>query len=456
MPELSIQTLRLRDYRCFEDVEIEFHDKLTVLIASNGAGKTSILDAIAVAFGPYVGAFDEGVDKRFLPSDIRLSRVRATSSNEMEYAAGGAWLEATGRIGDATLRPWRRSLAGPAKAKTTSKDAKRLTDLGKALQVRVRTPDTETALPLLAYYGTGRLWQRKNLTDGGKLHRTTRTVGYSNCLDPASSYKALVAWFRYWSTNSLKAQVDASRNGQAYQANEFDDYIRSVASAVDACLAPAGWKDIAYSLAQEQLVAHHDKHGELPVELLSDGIRNMIGMVADIAFRATKLNPHFGAAASKRTSGVVLIDEVDMHLHPEWQQSVLHSLTTAFPLIQFIVTTHSPQVISSVPSESVRVLSDFAVFSAPPGTEGAESSRVLKRVFDVAPRPHIEATHELERYLALVYADQWDSAPAQALRVKLDERYRGEEPALTEADLHIENRKWERSLEAGATHEDPA
>lgn len=456
MPELSIKTLRLRDYRCFEDVEIDFHDKLTVLIASNGAGKTSILDAIAVAFGPYVGAFDEGVGNHFLPSDIRLSRVRATRSNEMEYAAGGAWLEATGRIGDPTLQSWRRALAGSTKARTTIKDAKRLTDFGKALQAQVRTPGVETALPLLAYYGTGRLWPRKNFTDGGKLQRTTRTVGYSNCLDPASSYKALVAWFRYWSTNSLKAQVDANRNGLAYQANEFDDYIHSVASAVDACLAPAGWKDIAYSLAHEQLVAHHDDHGELPVELLSDGIRNMIGMAADIAFRATKLNPHFGAAASKRTSGVVLIDEVDMHLHPEWQQSVLRSLTAAFPRIQFIVTTHSPQVISSVPSESVRILSESAVFSAPPGTEGAESSRVLKRVFDVATRPHIEATRELERYLALVYADQWDSAPAKALRMTLDERYRGEEPALTEADLYIENRKWERSLEAGTPHEDPA
>jgi predicted ATP-binding protein involved in virulence len=95
-------------------------------------------------------------------------------------------------------------------------------------------------------------------------------------------------------------------------------------------------------------VAHHDQHGELSVALLSDGIRNMIGMVADIAFRATKLNPQFGFLAAKETPGVVLIDEVDMHLHPEWQQVVLQSLTTAFPALQFIVTTHSPQVLTTV------------------------------------------------------------------------------------------------------------
>ena len=95
---MRLDELKLRDYRCFESIDIKFHPQLTVLVASNGMGKTSILDAVAIAFGPYVGAFDEGVAKHFEPSDIRLSRVRKTTSNEMEYAPKGVRLQATGDI----------------------------------------------------------------------------------------------------------------------------------------------------------------------------------------------------------------------------------------------------------------------------------------------------------------------------------------------------------------------
>jgi predicted ATP-binding protein involved in virulence len=102
-------------------------------------------------------------------------------------------------------------------------------------------------------------------------------------------------------------------------------------------------------------------------------------MVADLAHRCVRLNPHFGAEAAVRSPGLVLIDEVDMHLHPAWQQSVLAALRRAFKNMQFIVTTHSPQVISTVPARCIRILDGAAVASAPPGTQGAESSRVLKR-----------------------------------------------------------------------------
>ena len=107
---------------------------------------------------------------------------------------------------------------------------------------------------------------------------------------------------------------------------------------------------------RDALVARHEQLGAPPVDWLSDGIRNMIGMVADIAFRATKFNGHLGAQAAQETPGLMLIDEVDMHLHPEWQQVVLLNPAQAFPAMQLIVTTHSPQVLSTVSSACVRIL----------------------------------------------------------------------------------------------------
>lgn len=428
MSDLNIRRLQLWDFRCFSTLEIDFHDRLTVLVAPNGAGKTSILDAIAIAFGPYVGAFDEAVGKHFEPSDIRLIRARETASNEMECAPQGVRLAADGVIPVGWLDEnapisWKRALTGPTKAKTTIKDAKELVDCGKSLQQAVRTPGADVELPLLAYYGTGRLWQQKKLMEG-KLPRTSRTIGYTDCLDPASSYKSFVAWFRYWSTNAFKGQLDANKAGQVYEAAEFDHYINSVSAAVNACLGPAGWKDVEYSLSREELVAHHDLYGELPVELLSDGIRNMIGMIADIAFRATKLNPQFGSAAATKTSGVVLIDEVDMHLHPEWQQVVLQSLTAAFPRMQFIVTTHSPQVLSTVRRENIRILTvdaDGCASAEPPlaASYGEPSGDVLQSVMMVDPLPPVKEKVDLLRLTALIDQGLYQTPEASRLLADL-------------------------------------
>lgn len=437
--DMRLDQLILKNYRCFEETSIDFHPQLTVLIAPNGAGKTTILDGIAVAFGPYVGAFDESVGRHFEPSDIRLTRVRQTATNEMEYAPNGVSLKATGVIpgglwdslGMAGSDVWSRNLAGPTKAKTTIKDAKELIKYGKRQQEAVRTPGAETTLPLLAYYGTGRLWQQKKLTMG-KLPRTSRTIGYTDCLDADSSYKAFAAWFSYWSTNALKGQLEASKAGRHYEPTEFDHFLESVGGAVNACLAPAGWKDIAYSFSRQELVAHHDRDGELPVALLSDGVRNMIGMVADIAFRATKLNPQFGALAAKQTPGVVLIDEVDMHLHPGWQQVVLQDLTAAFPKLQFIVTTHSPQVLSTVRRENIRIIgpdTSGKIIATPPlaMTYGEPSGDVLHSVMMINPQPPVQEKADLQRLTALVDQGEYESSQAvqlrQALRAALGEQH---------------------------------
>lgn len=463
MPNLSIQKLSLKGYRCFEEIEIDFDEHLTVLVASNGAGKTSILDAIAVAFGPYIGAFDEGVGRHFAPSDIRLLRVRKTESNEMEYTPAGIQLAAQGwipgnllaELGVMAPSNWRRSLAGPTKAKTTIRDAKELIDYGKRMQTAVRTPGTNVVLPLIAYYGTGRLWQQKKLTDG-KLPTTSRTTGYSDCLDPASSYKAFVAWFRYWSVNALKADLEAHKAQRAPAKTEFHSYIESVSAAVNVCLEPSGWKDIAYSVSREELVARHEKHGELPVELLSDGIRNMIGMVADIAFRATKLNPQLGARAARETPGVVLIDEVDMHLHPAWQQIVLRGLRSAFPSIQFIVTTHSPQVLSTVPAKCIRMLNlrwdeesqkHRSVAETPAiQTEGMPSADVLAIALETDPTPDVEPARLLSDYKALIQQNMEDTSEAQRLRVRLLDHFGDVHPAMLECDQLIRVQRLKRTL----------
>lgn len=452
---MKLSRLSLRDYRCFESIDIDFHPRVTVLVAPNGAGKTSILDAIAVAYGPFVGAFDEATGKHFETRDIRQITTRQTSSNEVEYAARGVRLEAAGNLpgglADELERglqsTWRRGLSSAPNARTTIKDAKNLIEYGKQLQVAVRTPGEQALLPLLAYYGTGRLWQQKKLTEARKIQRTSRTVGYTDCLDPASSYKSFVEWYRYWSISSKAARIKSMERGETLTDSEFDHYLQSVSRAVNICIEPAGWRDIDYSLAKDALVAHHPQLGELAVEQLSDGIRNMIGMVADIAFRATKLNGHLGAMASRQTPGIVLIDEVDMHLHPEWQQAVIPLLAKAFPEIQFVVTTHSPQVLSTVDSECVRIIVNARLPESDRietevvvplwQTRGVASADLLARIMNVNPVPDVPEAHWVNQYQALIQQNLHGSDDGVALRANLEQHFGVDHPLLQECQRLI-------------------
>jgi predicted ATP-binding protein involved in virulence len=157
-----------------------------------------------------------------------------------------------------------------------------------------------------------------------------------------------------------------------------------------------------------------------------------------------------GTRATEESGGVVLIDEVDMHLHPRWQQMVLTQLQAAFPKIQFIVTTHSPQVLTTVKPESIRGLKTvdgcIQVRDDYPFSEGAEAQQVLQDILGVAARPgELPIVQDLQAYLDLIHQDQWDSAQATTLRAGLNVWSRGHEAVLMQADMDIRLRQFRRS-----------
>ncbi|MCY2965789.1 MAG: AAA family ATPase, partial [Planctomycetota bacterium] len=180
------------------------------------------------------------------------------------------------------------------------------------------------------------------------------------------------------------------------------------------------------------------------LDQLSDGYQVMLGVVMDFALRMAISNPAETPEAVLAQEAILIIDEVDLHLHPSWQQRVIPDLRRTFPNTQLILTTHSPQVATTVPCESLRILRDSRVFGAPSGTDGAESQRLLEDVFGVPARPaEMTATQSLEKYLRLVDEHQWNTPEAMRLRRELDAWSQGQEPRLAEADLQIENLKWE-------------
>ena len=226
--------------------------------------------------------------------------------------------------------------------------------------------------------------------------------------------------------------------------SHFLQTIKAIQFAVNCLIEKqTGWKDIAYSASHEQqIVLTHPQHGTLPLERLSDGLRNMVAMVADLAYRCVKLNPHLGAEATIKTHGIVMIDEVDMFLHPSWQQSVIGSLQEAFPKIQFIVTTHSPQVLSTVPKECIRVLGTNAEgknIAATPlaASYGEPSNDVLQAIMQVDPQPPVPEKRLLDELTSLVDQGEYQSSRATELLANLKQKLSNQHPQILKIERSI-------------------
>ncbi|PID44939.1 MAG: ATP-binding protein [Proteobacteria bacterium] len=432
---MRLDQITLKNFRRFDQLTVDFHPELTMIVARNGQGKTTVLDAATALLGPFAGAFDLGKSKHIDVKDARYQRKSERSDSEQQFP-----VTLTARI--APLKETISRELNGVKSKTTIKGAAPLSHYGKTLMEQVRSLD-DVSLPMLAYYGSGRLWNSHKNMQRKSVLSESRTMGYEDCFSSASSFTQVQQWMSKATYAALQQQ-----NMDAYNEYPLQDQIDGIQQTVDRVLENQDWSGFHYSMQHEELAMTHPEFGVLPVSMLSDGVRAMVSLVADMAWRCAKLNPHLGQKAQTETDGIAFIDEVDMHLHPEWQQTVMGSLQNAFPKMQFIATTHSPQVLSTVPAQCIRVIDGGHVHTAPSGTKGAESSRILKCILGVETRPPAdENTQLLKAYEKLVYADQWNSPEAREQRTRLDDIFSGEEPKLTELDLYIENREWELDLE---------
>lgn len=450
---LRLDRLKLSHFRCFKECEVDLHPKLTVLVAENGRGKTAILDAIGIGLGLFVDSL-AGLDQwhGFERSDVHLARG---PDGAMEPRLP-VTLAASGWVDGEQIR-WSRSLDALKKgARTTIRDAAALRRAAQALRKRLdeyAAGDRREApvLPVAAFYGTGRLWSEHRLTS---VKRTvepstmSRISGYIDCLSSSSSFKAFTDWYE------KTVELARSPAGRAFGMNERPALLLSaVREATRSMLEPTKWRDIDWDFDQRTLVVEHPDHGRLPLSVLSDGVRNMIALVADLAHRCVRLNPHFGEEAARRTPGILLIDEVDMHLHPRWQQLVVDLLRKTFPAMQMVVSTHSPHVLSTVDVESIRVIrveDGRGVLQTPAfQTRGVESADVLAVIMGVDPVPQVEEARRLSRYRGMIEDGQAETPEAQALRHDLVTHFGAQHPVMLDCDRLLRFQAFKLRRQAG-------
>lgn len=429
---MLIKKLKLVNFKCFEDFEIDFHDKLTVIIGGNGTGKTSILEGAAIAlssmFAKMNGVVSHGIDKT--QAHKKFFAIGSNKDVQEQYPVVVA---AEAEV-DGTTLVWSRKL-NSSKGQTTTKDAQEITELGSSYRDKV-AGGQEIALPMLAYYGTGRLWDYHREKQDSIFKVSNRMNGYLDCVDGTANLKLMMKWFMQMTI-------------EKYQKQEIGlgaiPELEAVYAAMEACYQRItgchGKVAVQYKLATKELeISYPDEQGNmvsLPISQLSDGYKCTISLVADIAYRMAVLNPQFLGEVCEKTAGIILIDEVDLHLHPRWQQRILEDLQAIFPRVQFIVTTHAPAVIGSVKSECLRILNNFVAEQAPGETYGNDVNSILQQVMGVAERTE-EVAEKFAEFYSLLQQKQFQQAGGVLDEIARLRDYHDEELAGCRVQLQLE------------------
>lgn len=326
-PLFSLRKVRLVNFRGVVDRTISLTAGVTAIIGDNGLGKTGWLEAIAAAIEAFLPGVGAGPARLLEPSDVRhiSSMPGGTLDRQPQLPMA---IDVEGQIEGRTLAWSRRVERLPVADDDTRGSA--LTILAAKAGEDIRAQSVRQ-LPVLAYYGTDRLWTPDVEPSEGM--GTNRLDGYRDCLRAAWSHQHLLSWVRKYTFSEL-------------QNKQPNPQLRAIERAVVSCVE--GSAAFRYQVDAEQLVLFMQDGQIKPFATLSDGYRNVVAMVANIAWRACALNPHLRELAPALAEGVVLIDEIDLHLHPKWQRCVLGDLQRVFPRLQFIVTTHSPFIVQSL------------------------------------------------------------------------------------------------------------
>ena len=400
---MKIKELHLTNFRGFEQLDIVFPNRLAVFMGVNGTGKSSVLDAISLYFIQLV----EGITMHNIfretyyetKKDIKIGTEYATLNFRLEYPN----LE---NLDLEILIKNRETVSLPNSDYRTI-----LNYFHKIQEIKNNSED----LPIFIHFQSKKederqIQKRKNTEFG-----SPRLIYDNAFFHSVDNFSDFVTWFKE-EEDYEKDIIIAKKN---FDAKNFRlEVIRRAISQFLQILdgnIPFSELRISREINQNQEFKSNGKYSltikkgtvEFELSQLSEGERTMLMIVCDIARRLTIANPHLKNPLEGE--GIVLIDEIDLHLHPQWQREVIPALLATFPNLQFIVTTHSPQVLSKVHKESIFILEDGKLVKNVPNTYGRNASAILFEIFGVTDRP-VEVQDKINRCSQLLEEENYKEA----------------------------------------------
>ena len=413
---MIINTFTLNNFRCFESVDLQLHHRLNVLVGVNGVGKTTMLEALRIFLGSIFVEMNKIDNKIYSPSilidDVRMLHLEPQPPVKIWGEVG-----MSEHIWDSTKPSiWGRTL-NTLKGKTIYDNRPCIQNISSTIQRLIRE-GSELPVPLVAYYSTNRYKKEKRNT--GLVADGSRLRGYYNALDTTTN-----VWFFL---DVYKTATLAQLQGR-HETPILEAVHDTVVSVIPLCT------NIWYDAKKDGLYLDMTNGETIPFNALSDGVRCMVAMTFELAIRCYLLNPFLGKDATKQTPGVVLIDEIDLHLHPSWQHHVLNDLVAAFPMIQFIVTTHAPIVLQSVYDCKVFSLTDSKAYIFPPQYK-REVSAILHDMGAIQGIENCE--QKLSEYRLLIEQGKGRTNEALKLRETLNNLMGMTHSELQRADVMLE------------------
>lgn len=324
---ISLTNMRLVGEQTKELV-LDSTKNVVILLADNGFGKTTILDAMATIMAPYPAQFPGIADYQLSDLDVHINR----QGRRARYLTVDAELSDNGVVMRSVR--YRKGTQTPPKA-----NYEQIKQMAMAKKNAILAGEANVELPLFAYYGTGRGQFQVPERRRGFQQAFERWDCYKSAIDPETDFKRFFGWF-----DLMEDQERRDRE----KLRDFN-YKSPVLNAVRRALSEIvkSYRNPRIETRPLRFIMDRvDQDGsthELRIEQLSEGYKIVIAMVADLAARMAEANPDMDNPLN--STGIVLIDEVDLHLHPRWQRDILSQLTTVFPNIQFVVSTHSPVIV---------------------------------------------------------------------------------------------------------------
>jgi predicted ATP-binding protein involved in virulence len=451
---MKVKELYLQNFRSFTDLHIQFDPLLTVIVAENGVGKTSVLDAVAIAFGRLLTKLPKIKGVSIKDTDLRMSE-REKRAPFVHY-----WMHVTdfseqsiqwsnGKKRDSSEKTRKEILSSILDQEKFKAGFKQIDQFADSLIDR-HNSDEGYCMPVIAYYGTNRaiideVQRRRNFRK-----QYSRFESLVSALNPNARFKEVFEWFN--AMEDLERRKQQEQKNFEYSLPELNAVRRAIESMLTGFSRPR--TEIRPLRFVIDRLLDDGSTRTFRIGQLSDGYRVMLGLVMDLARRLAQANPPYEQDTGEGwditdpldSPAIVLIDEVDLHLHPRWQQRVLGDLRRTFRNAQFIVTTHSPQVLSTVKRENIRVIgpdSSGKVIAAPPlaMTYGEPSGDVLHSVMMVDPQPPVSEKADLQRLTEWVDQGNYQSDQAKQLMQAMIAALGAQHPQLQRLQRSIQRQE---------------
>ena len=328
---MYFERTEIQNFKGVEKMKLEFSSGVNLLIGNNGVGKTTVLEALALSMQNYFNRMNGITKKSIKKNDVRFTSNLVGDASQHRVYSNPTVIKSKINL-DGMEYSSEISREDETNATRTKYAGKELAAAGRELL----NSQTEI-LPVICYFSTSRVvdTQKVSTSSVGKNKLNDRRCGYMDCLNATLDRKALTDW-------AFKMAMAEYRKGMPIA--EYEAFKKAVGTFMQKMNDLDEIPLVEYTRDFED-ITYTENGKTMLVNYLSAGYQSLLWMLMEISFRIALLNPEMSDYS--QAEGIVLIDEIDMHLHPRWQWKILDALHSSFPKVQFIAATHSPIIISS-------------------------------------------------------------------------------------------------------------